>query len=287
MKGYRKEIQTKLLKYGSLKQIIRENGVLTIIDFAISNFLDLMSKQFYKSNGADYRLSEAFFRSRGIDRWSRYAHVANEIRKMKGKELSVLDVGSGGQGISSFLSSLRKDCDLFLLDVRKDALKGLRKAHPVIGDGYKLPFIDKAFDVVVSVDTIEHIPKSNRYTFFKELKRVYKKKIVITCPIQSDDGIFQGRKYDIAFQHLYERNYGVKEPNTAQHIAAGHPTIEEIKKVLPHSVIYGYKNCDVWLKYKLFSLKPLLGLFCGLVYYQFWKKNDNKPPYWGAITVSN
>ena len=32
----------------------------------------------------------------------------------------------------------------------------------VVADGCHLPFIDKAFDVCVSVDTIEHIPKSIR-----------------------------------------------------------------------------------------------------------------------------
>lgn len=103
MESYRKEIQTKLLKYGTLKEIIKKNGVITIIDFIVSNFLDLMSKRFYRPNSADYRLSEAFFRSRDIDRWSRYVHVVNEIRKIKGKELSVLDVGSGSIDISRSL----------------------------------------------------------------------------------------------------------------------------------------------------------------------------------------
>jgi len=91
MGSYRREIQTKLLKYGSLKEILRKNGVLTIFDFAISRFLDVVSKRFYTNSG-DYSLSEVFFRSRDIDRWSRYIHVTNEIRKIKGKKLSVLNV---------------------------------------------------------------------------------------------------------------------------------------------------------------------------------------------------
>jgi len=292
MESFQKEIQRSLLKYGSFKEIIKKNGVITIIDFAISNLLNLISKRIYRSNSSDYGLSEAFFRSRGIDRWSRYVHVVNEIRKIKAGN-SVLEVGSGGRGISEYLSSLDgiRNYELFMLDIRKDAFKDLKrvrpKVHPVIGDGCRLPFRDKAFDVVVSVDTIEHIPKPTRHNFFKEFKRVCKKKIVITCPMQCSDGIFQGKKYDITFQYLYETKYGVKEPNTAQHIAAGHPTIEEIKKALPHSTIYGYKNCDIWLKYMLFSSKPFLGLFCGLLYYFLWKRNDDKPPYWGAIIVSD
>jgi ubiquinone/menaquinone biosynthesis C-methylase UbiE len=286
MKNYRKRIQTKILQYGSLKEIIKRIGVIAIIDFAISNFLNLISKRFYRSNSANYGLLEAFFRSRDIDRWSRYMHVANEIQKMK-RRSSVLDIGSGGLGISGFLNSERSDLDFFSLDVRKDAFKAIRRAHRIVADGCKLPFIDKAFDTVVSVDTAEHIPKSIRHNFYKELKRACKKRIILTCPMQSSDGIFQGKKYDITFQYLHEKIYGAKEPNTAQHIAAGHPTTEEIKREFPHSAIYGYKNCDIWLKYMLFSPKPFLGLFTGLLYYSFWKRDDDKPPYWGAIIVSD
>ncbi|HDH44617.1 MAG TPA: class I SAM-dependent methyltransferase [Thermococcus sp.] len=287
IKIYQKEVRTKLLKYGGLKEIIKKYGVMTIIDVAISKFLNLISKRFYRPKATNYGLSEVFFHPRGIDRWSRYIHVINEIRKINAESFSVLDVGAGGAGISGFASLLRKGCKFFLLDVRKDVFKGLRNVHSIVGDGCRLPFRGKVFDVVVSVDTVEHIPKSIRHSFFKELKRVCKKKIVITCPLQSYDSVFRGREYDIVFQYFYEKNYGVKEPNTAQHIAAGHPTPEEIIRELPGCAIYGYKNCNTWLKYMLFSLKPFLGLFTGLLYYLFWKRNDDKPPYWGAIIILN
>jgi len=162
----------------------------------------------------------------------------------------------------------------------------LRIVYPVIGDGLNLPFRDDVFDIVVSIDTVEHIPKPIRLNFYRELKRVCKKKVILTCPIQSDDGTFLGKTYDIIFQSFYERTYGVKEPNTAQHIVAGHPTLEEVVTAFSAPQIYGYKNCDIWLKYMLFSCKPFIGIFCGLLYYLFWKKDDNKPPYWGAMVVS-
>jgi len=287
MQSYQKEIQTKLLKYGSLIGIIKKNGVIVIIDFAISNFLNLISKRFYRSNRANYGLSEALFRSRDIDRWSRYIHIANEIQKNVNKKSSVLEIGSGGLGISGLLSSERNDLDFFLLDIRKDAFTDLKGPHCVVGDGCRLPFRDKSIDIVVSVDTLEHIPKSLRHNFYKESKRVCKKKIIVTCPLQSSDGVFQGKKYDIIFQSLHQKNFGVKEPNTAQHIEAWHPTLEEVKWAFPDSTIYGYKNVNIWLKYMVISRKPIIGLFCGILYYLFWKKNDDKPPYWGAIIVSN
>jgi len=285
METIQKTIRTSLLKYGSLSEIIKKNGVLVMIDSAIQPFLDNASKRFYRPRGTDYGLSEVFFRSKNIDQFERYACAVKEIRKIE-SEVTVLEIGAGGEGISYF-SNLLKKCNFFLFDIKKDAFTGLKKKQAIIGDGCRLPFRDEAFDVIVSVDAVEHIPKPIRHNFYKELKRVCKKRFILTCPMQSSDGIFQGKRYDITFQYLYEKIYGVKEPNTAQHIAAGHPTTEEIKREFPHSAIYGYKNCDIWLKYMLFSTKPFLGLFTGLLYYSFWKRDDDKPPYWGAIIVSD
>ena len=286
MQSYQKEIQTKLLKYGSLKEVIRKIGIIAFIDFTISNFLNLISRRIYRSNSINYGIFEALFYSRGIDRWRRNIYVANEIQKMKMKA-TVLEVGSGGQGISGFLNPKRTDLVFFLFDVRKDVFKGLKGEHCVIGDGCRLPFRDKAFDIIVSVDAVEHIPKSIRNNFYKEAKRVAGKKIILACPLQSGDGEFQGRKYDIIFQSIHEKNHGTKELNTEQHIKAFHPTLEEISGVFPGSIICGYKNADIWLKYMVIQSKPIIGLFCGILYYLFWKKNDDKPPYWGAIIISN
>lgn len=256
-----------------------------MIASAIQPFLDNASKRFYRPRGTDYGLSEAIFRSKHIDQFERYVCAIKEIRKIE-SEVSVLEIGAGGEGISYF-SNLLKSCNFFLFDVRKDAFNGLKKKQTIIGDGCRLPFRDKAFDVIVSVDAVEHIPKLIRHNFYKELKRVCKKRLIITCPLQSSDAAFQGEKYDIIFQYFYERAHGVKEPNTEQHIASGHPTLEEINRELPNPAIYGYKNCDVWLKYMLFACKPFIGFFCGMLYYLFWKKAKDKPPYWGAIITSD
>ena len=33
----------------------------------------------------------------------------------------------------------------------------------------------------------------------------------------------------------------------------------------------------------LFARRPITGFFTGLLYFLFWKKDDNKPPYWGSV----
>lgn len=56
-----------MLKYWSLKETIKKNGVLTTIDFAISEFLEIASKRFYRPRSADYGLSEVLFYSKRVD----------------------------------------------------------------------------------------------------------------------------------------------------------------------------------------------------------------------------
>jgi ubiquinone/menaquinone biosynthesis C-methylase UbiE len=285
MKGNRKEIQKLLAKYGSLGEIIKKNKISVMADYALSKFVESISNKQYRPRSDDYGLSEAFFQ-KSIAQFERNVSVIREIRKISEKELSVLDVGAGGKGISLFKTLLEgKNCNFFLFDIKNNFINLDEQA--IIGDGCKLPFKDGVFDIVVSVDVVEHVPKSLRHNFYKELKRVCEKKLIITCPLQSTDGVFKGRSYDIAFQCLHELDYGSKELNTQQHIESNHPTLEEINEELPGSVIYGFTNCDVWLKYMIFSSKPFVRLFSGFLYYLFWKKYNQGKPFWGGVITSD
>lgn len=226
---------------------------------------------------------EAILFTKSIDRWRRYSLVQPKIREMKNDKLTILDVGSGGIGVSILQNSLKKDCIFYLLDVTDDAFRHLASPYRIVGDACQLPFRSKLFDVVVSTDVVEHISKPIRVDFWKEIERVCKGRIVITCPMQSGDGFFQGTRYDMLYQCLYERRYGSRDPNTEQHIAAGHPTLEEVRGVFPTSKIKGFNNCKIWLKYMALSYRPIAGIVSGLFYYLLWKKLDDNPPFWSAI----
>jgi ubiquinone/menaquinone biosynthesis C-methylase UbiE len=257
---------------------------MTILDFAISGPLSLCQRKYYTTKNTNYGLSEAFFLL-PVDRFERYAFIINEIRQLQEKDLSVLEIGSGGKGISFFKGLLaEKKCDFTLFDINKAAFINL-KTQSVVGDGRKLPFKDKSFDIVVSTDVVEHIPQFYRHAFFLEIKRICKKRILITCPIQSTDGLFKGRTYDIAYQDFYERSHGYKESNTEQHINSIHPSSQEIIHELPGATVKGYKNCSIWLRYMMYSSRPIVRLSSGLLYYFFWKRQSYEKPFWGA-TIS-
>ncbi|MEM0480958.1 MAG: class I SAM-dependent methyltransferase [Candidatus Aenigmatarchaeota archaeon] len=74
---------------------------------------------------------------------------------------------------------------LFGIDFSKKMIKEAKKKHKnvylVIGDIRNLPFKNKAFDIVLCIATLHHIPKrKERIIALKELKRVAKEKILIS-----------------------------------------------------------------------------------------------------------
>jgi len=202
------------------------------------------------------------FVPRAVDGWCRYTDVANEIRK--GKYKYILDVGAGGEGISKFLDLENKF--ICVLDIKNVfTFMNKDKINPIIGDGCNLPFKAKTFEIVISVASIEHVPKNRRNNYLKELKRVGKK-IILHFPVISNDGLYKGKLYDIKFQNIHKRLFGFYDQNTSEHIKSGHPTLDEIKKIFPNaSYLLGRKNCDIWLKYMIFSRRSFIGFLTGLI----------------------
>jgi hypothetical protein len=94
---------------------------------------------------------------------------------------SILDVGCGPHG----LACAHPGVPFVGLDVAFP--------HPVarsmIGveaPAGPLPFVDGAFDTVLSLDTLEHIPRPDRAGFVAELARVAGRRVLLACP--SDEG---------------------------------------------------------------------------------------------------
>ena len=94
----------------------------------------------------------------------------------------VLDAGCGRK---SNLRLVKKRLTTVGLDHYKPYLKESRKKslHDkyVLGDVRRMPFEDKSFDVVVSVEVLEHMPKKDGLKMLKEMERVARR-IVLTTP---------------------------------------------------------------------------------------------------------
>ncbi len=121
-----------------------------------------------------------------FDQYGRYRMVqqaVEAIRQALGKErLSILDVGGYYQeadGTPRLPSQqFLGDQDLTVLDLPPCPLPGY-----VQGDGTNMTFGDSSFDLVISCDTLEHIPPDLRDRFIGELVRVARYGVVLICPI--------------------------------------------------------------------------------------------------------
>lgn len=109
----------------------------------------------------------------------------------KGKK--VLDIACG-EGYGSYFIRKWGALEIEALDISESAIERARahyideKIHFVCHRDEKLPYLDSAFDMVISLETMEHITEAEE--FLKELKRVLKPDgiLIISCP---NDRYFQ------------------------------------------------------------------------------------------------
>ncbi|MBN2325777.1 MAG: methyltransferase domain-containing protein [Candidatus Omnitrophica bacterium] len=139
---------------------------------------------FFRVEGKPIQTSHIFMEARRFDRetfllelpfdhYQRYRAVASMIEEMPQESLSILDVGGVLGHLQLFLPQHR----VFVLDrVWEDAPNSLQYTGPSI------PFNDQSFDVVVSVDTLEHIPQDERSNFLTELVRTSREAVIVCGP---------------------------------------------------------------------------------------------------------
>jgi hypothetical protein len=128
---------------------------------------------------------------------------------------------------------------------------GIAKSAPNIGfvvldpDG-DLPMETDSFDVSVSSDVFEHIPKQGRRHWASELDRVARMGQVHTVPADSRDGLWASTDADKAFAAWHKATLGEDERWTNEHLAIGAPYIEELRSIFPEASVSGIVGCDVW-----------------------------------------
>jgi SAM-dependent methyltransferase len=131
---------------------------------------------------------------------------------------SVLDVGCGPHG----LSCVAPEVPFVGVDVEfpvpvVPTMTALRTA------GGPLPFADRAFDSVVSLDTLEHVPAHERGPFVQELARVTAGTLVVGCPI------VEAAEVDEAIRQMYVQ-MGAPVPDWVdEHEEFGLPTATEVE----------------------------------------------------------
>ena len=91
--------------------------------------------------------------------------------------------------------------------------------------GVKLPVEDASFDLVTSVDVLEHIPPDDRPAFIGELVRAAKRRVVLCCPFGSPE--HQAAEAELLV--WFERVTGERHQWLAEHVQNGLPTDDELR----------------------------------------------------------
>ena len=130
---------------------------------------------------------------------------------------SILDVGCGVHG----LACVRPDLPFVGVDVEF----GAPTAPSMVGFRIQpgpLPWPDGAFDTVICLDSLEHIPQPDRPGFVAELGRVAAKRLLIACPSSA------AQPFDDLVRARYRMPDGSPPPWLVEHYEEGLPTPAEI-----------------------------------------------------------
>lgn len=106
----------------------------------------------------------------------RYAPIIKELKAHPDAYVNILEAGSGTLGLSQYMKR-----EIIGVDI---VPKGPRYKNITLitADAASLPFNDNTFDLVISMDMLEHVPERSRQKAVTELLRVSKKKVFLGMP---------------------------------------------------------------------------------------------------------
>ncbi|MDW8334389.1 MAG: class I SAM-dependent methyltransferase [Bacteroidia bacterium] len=117
----------------------------------------------------------------------------------------LLDVGAGDGSVLSVLAENRPAKKLYAVEISASALERLkaknipRLQEAILFDGYRIPFPDKYFDVVVLSHVIEHV--EHERILIREIKRV-SRSLIIEAPRDYAFGVDKRTKHFLSYGHI-------------------------------------------------------------------------------------
>jgi len=109
------------------------------------------------------------FKLLNYDQWFRYKSICDLLKYLHLENHRILDIGGSFVEKGNFQN---------YFSVNKDYL-----AMPdLLANAWNLPFKDDSWDIVICVDTLEHIPSSKRQLVLNEILRVSKNFLIIAFP---------------------------------------------------------------------------------------------------------
>lgn len=141
-------------------------------------------------------------------------------------ELKILEVGAGSAGITEFLNHPVTGVDTDFERTSERAGAQLRRVH---ASAHAMPFADASFDVVISLEMLEHVAPERREASLREMARSL-------CPggllIVSFPADANAARLDRWLNARFRRVAGFDHPWAIEHIEHGVPDTAEIVATL-------------------------------------------------------
>lgn len=163
----------------------------------------------------------------------RYLPFVDEINKLP-QNSSVLEVGSAGLGITPYLKRVVTGADIKFEKPFSPLLK------QIVADATSLPFKNSSFDIVLSVDMLEHLSADARIKAIGEIVRVARVKVLIGVPSGQ-----LSQAQDIKLDHQYQKTKHKTFSFFQEQIRLGLPREEEIKNALIESALKYNKKVEL------------------------------------------
>ena len=150
------------------------------------------------------------------DLYERHAVVSQLLRTRLGDaaQVRILDVGGRSDLLERFL-------DYRVVSVNPDG------SGDLAGSGFALPFADGSFNAVVSIDTLEHLPREKRSPFLRECLRVARHYLLVAAPLGGE----AHRAHEERLDRLYRAVCGEPHLYLGEHVRFGLPDIFELDQL--------------------------------------------------------
>ena len=233
-----------------------------------------------------------------FDQYQRYKMVEELVELIRckrsgGRRLRVLDVG----GHPGFIADFLPEDDISILDTLPSdfgELSRIERLNYVQGDGARLPFEDDSFDLVVSIDTLEHIPPGQKLRFLEEQLRASRDYVLLAAP-------FEDENVSLAEQIVNEffiKKIGHPNDSLEEHFENGLPGLDETLSFLDRNGVQhleipnGYLYNWLVMMMALPAVQPLpdseeLLAMINRFYNQNLYVSDNREPSYRTVILAS
>ena len=171
------------------------------------------------------KISDKYFWGQHPEAALRYLPVVSEIKRAGLGDAKILEVGSGSLGITPYLE---RPIDGLDVDFSGESSPFINK---IKGSAEKLPFRKNSYEVVISIDVLEHIKDEARPKAIYEMLRVASRLVVIVVPVGK-----MSERQDIELDRHFRETLGIENQFLNEHLKFGLPATDEVLVTIDKSL---------------------------------------------------